>query len=206
MNQTPLFIVFEGIDGSGKSTQVKMLTRYLESKNRPVKQMMEPTNGQWGRHIREILKGEYTPPVEEMFDLFIKDREDDAENNILPALNNNQSIIMDRYYYSNAAYQGAMGLSPDFILTENRNKNFPRPHRVYYIDIEPEEAMNRISGRNSSGEEREIFEKAAFLVKVREIYHSIAAQEDIFFIVDGSRSIDDIFTAIKNDVDTLLLK
>jgi dTMP kinase len=200
----PLFIVFEGIDGSGKTTQSEMLHRYFHDIGIESRWMMEPTEGKWGKKIREILRGEKMPPAEEMLRLFILDREDDVSNNIVPCMNGNISVVLDRYYYSNAAYQGAMGLSPDHIIHENRKMNFPDPDRVYLIDVTPECALERLAARNSE-EERELFEKSAFLKKVWEIYHHLAG--DNFFIVDGMGSRDDIFDTVKRDcMDLISLK
>ncbi len=192
----PLFIVFEGIDGSGKTTQSEMLYRDFLDNEIECRWMMEPTEGQWGRKIREILRGEEMPGAEEMLRLFILDREDDVDKNIIPSINRNIHVILDRYYYSNAAYQGAMGLSPEEIIRENRKMNFPEPDRVYFIDVTPEIALERLAARNSEGG-RELFERSAFLKKVRDIYHQLAGEN--FLIVDGSGSIDDIFKTIKED-------
>jgi len=197
MIRQPLFIVFEGIDGSGKSTQAAMLNDYFNSNNINSTLMMEPSNGKWGREIRNILKGDVVPPAEEQLKLFLLDREDDAETNISPALESLQSIVMDRYYYSNAAYQGAMGLDPEFILEENRKRNFPEPDRIYFIDILPETAMERISVRNGSGQ-REIFEKQSFLEKVRDIF--ISMKDEKFIPVDGSGSAEEIHQKIIEDI------
>jgi dTMP kinase len=188
--------VFEGIDGSGKTTQSEMLQRFFLDNGTESRLIMEPSEGKWGRKIREILKSDHMPHADEMLRLFIMDREDDVSNNILPCINGNISVILDRYYYSNAAYQGAMGLSPEHIISENRKKGFPEPDRVYLIDVTPETALERLAGRNSK-EERELFEKSAFLKKVRDIYHTLAGEN--FLIIDGSGSIDEISTAIKGD-------
>jgi dTMP kinase len=197
----PLFIVFEGIDGSGKTTQSEMLQSSFFDNGIESRLMMEPSEGKWGRKIREILKGEDMPHAEEMLKLFILDRKDDVDNNIAPCIKGNISVILDRYYYSNAAYQGAMGLSPDHIIAENRKMGFPEPDRVYLIDVTPETALERLAGRNSE-EERELFEKSAFLKKVREIYHQLAGEN--FLMVDGSGSIDEIFTIVKRDCMDLI--
>lgn len=199
--EKPLFIVFEGIDGSGKTTQSEMLYRYFLDSGIGARWMMEPSESKWGRKIREILKGEDMPDAEEMLRLFILDREDDVNNNIVPCMSENLSVILDRYYYSNAAYQGAMGLSPEYILGENRRMNFPEPDRVYLIDVTPERALERLAARNNKGE-RELFERSTFLNKVREIYHQLAGKN--FFIVDGSGNITEIFTKVKRDCVKLI--
>jgi dTMP kinase len=194
----PLFIVFEGIDGSGKSTISEMIYNFYRSLDVPVIRKAEPSGGIWGLRIREMLKGPKTPDVKEQLRLFLLDRDDDVKKNILPALQGGKMIIMDRYFYSNAAYQGAAGIKPEDVLEENIRMGFPEPDRIYLIDIDPEKALERISRRNDSGRE-EIFEKAVFLNEVRKIYLSI--KNDKFVVIDGSKSPGDIFNIVKNDIE-----
>ena len=198
MTRGPLFIVFEGIDGSGKSTQCDLLFSHAASLGLPAVRLAEPTDGKWGRRIRAMLKETDMPAAEEQLRLFLLDRQDDAEHNIVPALKNNKIIIMDRYYYSNAAYQGAAGIAPERIIAENRNMRFPEPDRVYFIDIPPATAIHRVSGR--SGKTKEIFEKETFLQEVRDIFLSIA--DERFMIIDGTKGIREIFEIIKKDFMT----
>jgi len=204
----PLFIVFEGIDGSGKSTLIKALSKYYKSKGLPVIDIMEPTKGRYGKKIRELLTGLNSTNAQEQLDLFLLDRADDVKSNILPSLNKNMMLFLDRYYYSNAAYQGASGISPESILAENKNRGFPQPDRVYLIDIDPTIALHRIKKRNKIYnnalnrdciKNEEIFEKECFLKKVREIYLSIADKQ--FIIIDGSRPIEAIIKIIKRDIE-----
>ena len=113
-------IVFEGIDGTGKSTQCKEMEVYLNKIGTPVARFREPTDGIWGQKIRKILtvgRGDVTR--EEELSWFIEDRREDVKNNIVPALSLNKVVLLDRYYYSTAAYQGALGLAPESILREN---------------------------------------------------------------------------------------
>lgn len=196
----PLFIVFEGIDGSGKSTQCDLLFRHALSRGLPAVRLAEPTGGEWGRKIRAMLKESDMAPAEEQLRLFLLDRQDDAERNIMPALRENRIVIMDRYYYSNAAYQGAAGIPPGRIIAENRRLSFPEPDRVYYIDIPADAALRRVAGR--SGQGIEVFEKEHFLRKVREIFLSFSNGR--FMVVDGTGGIEDVFTAIKNDFDCIV--
>ena len=202
MTRGPLFIVFEGIDGSGKSTQCDLLFGHAASLGLQAVRLAEPTDGTWGRTIRSMLKTTDMPSAEEQLRLFILDRQDDVKSNILPALNEKKIVIMDRYYYSNAAYQGAAGLAPEHIIAENRNMRFPEPDRVYFVDIPPETAIQRVSGRRNKT--KEIFEKESFLRKVREIFLSIA--DERFLVIDGTKSIEEIFDIIKKDFITLLFQ
>ena len=136
--------VFEGIDGTGKSTQCRKMEDYLNAKEVPCVRLREPTDGVWGQKIREILtigRGNITRE-EELF-WFVEDRKEDVEKNILPALDQNKVVLLDRYYYSTAAYQGALGFNPDSII--NDNEIFaPVPDRAYIFSATPEECLARI--------------------------------------------------------------
>jgi dTMP kinase len=191
----PLFIVFEGIDGSGKSTQADLFYNKLNSLGlKPVK-LFEPTNGPAGIEIRNQLKKKSMPSPEAMLELFIKDREYDLAANIQPAFNNGSIIVMDRYYHSNAAYQGAMGLDPEFILEQNISKNFPKPDRVYFIDIPVKTAIARIKSRNSGPDE--IFEKEKFLLNVLDNYLDLI--DETFAVINGNNDPEIIAEEIFSD-------
>ena len=115
-----ILIIFEGIDGSGKSSQAQRVTHWLKEKGLPVVSFSEPTAGKYGQKLREIMHyGRHNITPQEELDLFLKDREEDVQNNILPALRQSYIIVMDRYYYSNMAYQGALGIDVNVIRTLN---------------------------------------------------------------------------------------
>jgi dTMP kinase len=190
------FIVFEGIDGSGKSTQSSLLHDFIKSKNIPVQLLYEPTNGEYGQKIRKFLQDKTPISVEEQIHLFIEDRREDYRLNIKPCIENGITIVMDRYFYSNAAYQGSDKISPHEIIKQNLNHGFPIPGRVYYIDIEPKEAMKRIAARSGSGK-TELFEKKTFLEGVRKNFLSMIDQH--FLKIDGNLPVDEIFNIIKDD-------
>ena len=195
------FIVLEGIDGSGKSTQATLLSERFAKEGLECISLAEPSNGSYGIRIREMLTG--TPlPVQEQLELFMLDREDDAKRNIRPALEKGITVILDRYYFSNAAYQGALGLDPFFILNENKRCGFPEPNKVFFIDITPETAIERITKRQ--GEEREIFEKKEFLHKVRENFISIMDERCV--IINGAQEIKTIHSEIISNIDFLHYK
>jgi len=190
------FIVFEGIDGSGKSTQCSLLYDFIRSINIPAKKLAEPTSGEYGQKIRKMLQGDTPLPVNEQIRLFIEDRQQDYNINIKPCIDNNITVVMDRYFYSNAAYQGSPSISPADIIRKNIARGFPLPDRVYYIDIEPEEAIKRIAVRNPSGK-TELFEKINFLESVRSNFLQIA--DSRFLKIEGSLSEEKIFQIIKDD-------
>ncbi len=193
----PLFVVFEGIDGSGKTTLCERVHAYLTGRGVNTVILREPTDGPWGIKLKEILKGNAPADPETQVELFIRDREYDVERNVLPAIRENRLLLMDRYYFSNAAYQGAMGVPPQSIIARNREKGFPEPERVYFIDITPEHALERIAVRNDAGGES-IFEKKDFLDTVRKIFLSIA--DDRFLLLNGSYSVETLVQCVVGDL------
>ena len=192
-------IVFEGIDGTGKSTQCREMESYLKNINIPVARFREPTDGIWGQKIRKILavgRGDVTR--EEELSWFVKDRREDVKNNLLPALNLRKVVLLDRYYYSTAAYQGALGLDPKEILREN--KNFaPIPDRTYIFKAPTEECLSRIE---SSRESHSSFEKLDYLNQVQKIFDSF--DENHIKRIKSSGTIKDIHTQLCEDVHQLI--
>ncbi|MBN1498605.1 MAG: dTMP kinase [Spirochaetes bacterium] len=179
-------IVFEGIDGSGKTTVISIVAKKI-MKHTEVSILREPTSSQYGVEIRELLSNSANPPLDRIMDLFINDRRLDVQKNIMPALDNGRIVLMDRYYYSNAAYQGAMGESPEKILARNIENNFPSPDMVFFMKISPEAALDRISKRKNEAEiAEECFEKTEFLKKVESVYADILP--DHTYIIDATES------------------
>ena len=194
----PLFVVFEGIDGAGKSTQAKRLASYLISKSIPVLLTAEPSDSPDGLRIRS-LDTRLEPEVES--ELFEKDRRHHVENVILPALSESKVVICDRYVYSSVAYQGARGLCSHEIL--QRNFSFaPRPDVVFLIEIPVNLAIERI--RKNRGDTLSAFEKIESLKEVDRIYKSLAEREIVR--IDGKLDEDVISQIIIEKVKTLLNK
>lgn len=201
----PLFIVFEGIDGAGKTTLRDKFADFLIENKYDIKKLNEPTASIYGKKIRELLKSDTLPETNLLLDLFIQDREHNVQNNINPALNSNNIILMDRYFYSNAAYQGASGTSVKKILEMNLKNNFPKPDRIYYVDITPDEALTRIMNRNKIlGTEHECFEKKDYLEKVRENFLSII--DERFIKIDGTLSTEEQLEIILFDIKENFIK
>ncbi|HPA72099.1 MAG TPA: dTMP kinase [Spirochaetota bacterium] len=191
----PLFIVFEGIDGSGKTTLAERIhARYASLL--PAVLLAEPTTGARGAEIRALLKRRPPAPVSRLLELFILDREEDVRRNIVPALAAGKLVVMDRYYISNAAYQGTGDIAPADIVAMNRERGFQAPHRVYLVDLDPAEALGRVEKRNP---DRDIFENRRFLEKVRENYRVLA--DDTFLVLDGRLDPGSLERAVADDLE-----
>ena len=139
-----LLIVIEGIDGSGKTTQAKTLLRKLRARGIAAVFFREPTGGKWGREIRrKALRRDSLTPDEEL-ELFVKDRREDVAKNLGPALAAGKIVVLDRYYFSTIAYQGAKGIDPGRI--RRMNETFaPKPDLVFILDIEAGQGLSRIA-------------------------------------------------------------
>lgn len=183
-------LAFEGIDGSGKSTQARKLAEYLRAQGREVLLTREPTDGPWGRKIREARFKERLSPEDELH-AFIEDRKQHVTEEIAPALARGAVVIIDRYYYSTAAYQGARGLDPQQLLATNR-AFAPKPDVVVLVDVTPEQALARISSR---GEGQDLFETKAALTAVRENFLQLS-KEPHFVVVDGAGDEATVFQRV----------
>lgn len=183
-------IVVEGIDGAGKSTQVKRLAEALRAAGRTVVASREPTDGPWGKKLRASAETGRMSPTDELH-AFLEDRKEHVAAEIGPALERGDVVLLDRYYYSTIAYQGLRGSD----VAEIRRANeaiAPRPDLVLLIDFDPQLAIARIS--QSRGDVPNEFEKLDQLQAIRNIFLDCAAAEpDIFRVIDGSREPDAVF-------------
>ncbi|MFC2170072.1 dTMP kinase, partial [Acidobacteriota bacterium] len=171
-----ILIVFEGIDGVGKTTQALILLNRLQERGIEAVYFREPSNSKWGRKIKEKAAFADSITPEEELDLFQKDRKENLKRNLKPVLKENKVIILDRYYFSTIAYQGAKGIDPAKIREINE-KFALKPDLVFILDIEVEKGLRRIEeGR----EKRDmLFEREEYLVKVREIFKSFKGKNII---------------------------
>ena len=194
-------IVFEGIDGTGKTTQCLKLAEYLESRGLPVVRLREPTQGIWGKKIRKILtegRGDVTP--EEELQYFINDRKEDVEQNIRPALSEKKIVVIDRYYYSTAAYQGALGFDPEKIVADNE-AFAPQPDLLLMFRGSLENSFERIrEGRD----EFSAFEKREYLQKVQQIFDGFRGSH--IKNINSDLSVEGVHASVKSVVDPLLDK
>jgi dTMP kinase len=188
---TAMLIVFEGIDGSGKTSLSKLFLKYLLEKGVPAVWLREPTDSALGEKIRRVAQeNEHISPRQEL-DYFIQDRRWDVENNILPALRAGKTVVLDRYFYSNACYQGARGLDMDAIIEMNLSFA-PRPDLTFIIDVDVDRALARIS--SSRPEPAKLFEKKDFLLKVRANYKKLSGAGLLH--IDGNPGLDTVLADI----------
>ena len=193
-------IVLEGIDGAGKSTQAGRLLRKLRALGYEAVSFREPTRGKWGRAIKRMAKtaGSLTP--QEELELFVKDRRENVRNNIRPALSGKKVVILDRYYFSTIAYQGAKGINPGDI--KRLNERFAvKPDLVFILDIEAGQGLGRIRNRKRKDL---LFERERYLARVRKIFGNFRGRT--FIHLDAARPKDELAGEITARVLGLLKK
>jgi dTMP kinase len=196
------FITFEGIDGSGKSTQIRMLAGELRGRGLDPVVTCEPGGTPLGRHLRQaFLETEETvAPLAELL-LFAADRAQHVEFLIRPALASGRIVVSDRYADATAAYQGAgRGFEPETIEQIIRLATGGlQPDLTLFFDIPVETAISRMSGRDDSETKRNRMdgETVDFYTSVREQYLAIAANEpERFKVVDGSLAVEEIHSNV----------
>ena len=193
-----LLIVFEGIDGSGKSTQCRMLADLLNKKRIANISFAEPTLGKWGMKIRQLLaEGRNGISPDEELEWFMNDRREDVKQNIEPALKAGKVVLMDRYYFSTAAYQGALGFDPEKIRVDNE-RFAPIPDRVLIFHNSPEKSLERIE---SSREEKSAFEKRDYLIEVQTIFKSFTGPNIRY--VSSDSSLEKVYKQVLCEVQDL---
>jgi len=175
------FIVFEGIDGAGLTTNSKYLNEWLTKKNIKSIYTKEPTDSELGKIIRNYLKQGADPYFLTL--LFTTDRFLHVKNVILPALKEKIGVICDRYYYSTIAYQSVHGVKEKII--RDLNKFCPKPNLVFLLDIPPEISLKR------KGNKREMYENEKFLNEVRKKYLELAFEEN-FIIINTNDSLENV--------------
>ena len=195
------FIVFEGIDGAGKTTQIELLAKHLRAEGRSVYCTAEPTESVSGGLLRDALAGVTRRTVCEMAAMFVFDRINhnvNPVNGIQKMLADGFDVICDRYYYSSMAYQGS-GTDPEWV--SNMNLNCPeimRPDVCIFLDLTPEQSMARINRGRAT---QEIYENEEKLTQVRNQFYRVFEQlreRDNIQIVDAYRSVEEIHADIVN--------
>lgn len=166
------FIVFEGIDGSGKTSQMKMLAQYLESRGKPCYTTHEPTDSPVGALLRSCLTGETDTNEKTIAALFAADRLDHVLNEkdgILKKLSEGVNVLCDRYYFSSFAYNGEF-VPFEWVVELNRPaREVLRPDLTVFIDLTTEESMKRVSRRG----ETERYETAEKQLRIRNRFFEV---------------------------------
>lgn len=187
------FIVFEGIDGAGTSTQIKKLAEHFDKGKIFV--TAEPTSGETGRFLRRMLKGEFKVDEKTAAFLFAADRSEHifGKDGIIKQTGNGKIAISDRYFFSSLAYQS---VTCGKELPELLNSVFPLPEYLFYFKIDPKISLARVDSR---GETKEIYEKLSFQEKTAALYDSVINEyrgkkgEGMKIIdVDATKSIEEI--------------
>lgn len=199
------FIVLEGLDGAGTTTQLKKLKIELEKIGYNIYITNEPTSQPIGKLVRSVLSGDFKTTPLALATLYSADREDHLNNSeygIIKQIENHNIVISDRYFYSSLAYQG---VNCCFDKVVELNKDFPHPKILIYIETPVEVCLSRI---NSRGEKKEIFEKRDFLTKVNENYNKILEnlpKEVNLVKINGTLTIEEITNIMINAVKNYLI-
>lgn len=193
-----LLIAFEGIDGTGKTSQIKALASYLRGGGCTVKETREPTDGPYGQKIRALYYDRGQVSLEEELDFFIEDRKTHVKSLIIPALKRGEIVLTDRYYFSTAAYQGAAGGDPTAIFAANAFA--PEPDLVLLLTMTAGESIDRIQQlRNDTPND---FEQQDQLQKVADLFASF--NQDCIKRIDAARNLQAVHADIKKEVLSLL--
>jgi dTMP kinase len=195
------FIVFEGIDGAGKSTLIKMLNDRMIEKEMSTHLTAEPTKNYIGKHIREILTGQREGDEKTIASLFLADRVDHlvhSEYGIIQYLEKGVHVLCDRYYLSSYAYH-VPHVTLDWVIDANSIcANLRRPDYTFFIDISVDESLRRLT---ASRDQLERFETLERITQVRTNYMAaidrVKANENII-IIDGVRTVKEVLEDICN--------
>lgn len=196
-NKQGILIAIEGIDGTGKTTQVQRLSELLTTAGEEVVVSKEPTDGKWGKLIRATAATGRLP-LEEELDLFVRDRKDHISQLILPSLNAGKIVLLDRYFYSTIAYQGSRGADVERI--ESMMEFAPVPDMMFLLDADPQITLNRIShGRNEIPNE---FEKESTLRDCREVFLKLSRSRPEVHLINATQTAD----LVEQELVALMLK
>lgn len=190
-----MFIVFEGLDGCGKSTQARLLKDYLEQEKKvSVILVKEPSDQPpFGGLIRDILNRKITVSPAAFQLLFCADRVEQLEKVIKPALTKGQWIVADRYFYSTIAY-GALDLDSDWLIKVN--DIFLKPDIVFLLEVNPVNCLTRIN-LDQNRNQRQFFETKEKLEKVWQNYQALSREFSNIRIINGEPEVEKVAQQIR---------
>jgi dTMP kinase len=189
-----LFIVLEGIDGSGKTTQVKLLAVWLREQGREVLETFEPTHGPYGLKYRAWARGELAEKPETVLRWFIEDRREHVARVIQPALSRGEVVLCDRYAASTRAYQAAQGVDRALLGRMLDAESFPGPDATLWLRVPVEIAIKRMGAAAT-----ERFERADFLAGVDAEYARLGLEP-----IDAAGSPEQVQAELRRRVAPLL--
>lgn len=201
-----LFIAFEGIDGAGKSTQIKILAERLTAAGHQVYLTFEPTDSPIGSMIRNIMRGKMKVDHKTIAGLFVADRLDHLLNEttgIVRKIKEGFTVLTDRYYFSSYAYHGTH-MDMDWVINANAmSAEILRPDVNIFIDVAPEVSMHRLNNNRNT---TELYETLENLKQVRakyfEAFDKLKHEENIVFI-NGNHSLEAISNDVWNEVEKI---
>ena len=190
-------VVLEGIDGAGKTTAIQRICEFCDEHGLPYIASKEPTDGPWGRKLRESAQtGRLS--LDEELELFVRDRREHVEQRIRPALEEGKVVVLDRYYFSTAAYQGARGADPEKILVQNE-EFAPQPDLLILLDVDPERSLERVRTRGDIPNE---FERESALREIRKIFLSIS--RPYLVRIDASAGAEEVSRQVRSTLSAAL--
>ncbi len=191
------FVVFEGLDGAGTTTQIEALFYKLTGNSIPVFSTCEPTDSPIGRAIRDVLGKKTAVTPDTLALLFAADRNEHlwGKDGIIDHLERGDIVLCDRYIFSSLAYQ-TLESSREFVW--ELNSRFPLPEYLFFIDVPPEECQSRMKVRGTS----DIFDKITFQYKIRQAYldtfRAFETSGMETHLIDGTGSVEEVQEKIWN--------
>ena len=194
------FIVLEGIDGAGTTTQARKIADFLfeKNKNNTILLTREPYKSQFGLRVKELLKHDKDPKANARLyaQLFVEDRKFHLTNVILPALREGITVIWDRYMLSTLAYQHWQGIELNLLV--EAHQGMPLPDLTLFLDAPPELAFRR---RAATGAALDVFEEAGFQEGLKKAYYeAMKSYAGRLAIIDSALEIKDVFEQVKQEV------
>ena len=203
-NKRGKFIVFEGIDGSGKTTQINRLVKHLQLTGISVHATKEPTDRPIGKVIRQVLNKELKMSEKTMAAMFLADRLDHIQNEedgMLNLVEQGTTVVSDRYYLSSYAYHSAH-VPLDWVIAANSEcAKLLRPDLIFFLDITPEASLERI---RKSRAFLDLYETEERLTKVRDNYFKAMKKiekEENIIVLDATQNEEVIFKQIKKRIE-----